>query len=203
MTTYVQLRTDIADWMAREDLTSKIPTFVDLAEAAIRRDVRVRDMEASTDLTLSAQSVSLPTDFIEARRLYLDNTSSRELDYLTPERFYDSAVYALSGNPRAYTIEGNNIIFAPAPSGSPTAKLLYLSAYDALSGDADTNWIMTNAYDVYLFGSLFHAAVYTEDDSKAQKYGELYRVSVREINKQDNLSRFSGSHLIRTGKTTP
>lgn len=38
---YSTLKAAIADWLARADLTSRIPTFVQFAEARINRELRV------------------------------------------------------------------------------------------------------------------------------------------------------------------
>lgn len=51
MTTYATLKSDIAGWLLRDDLTAAIPSFIRLAEAAIRRDVRIRQMLKVSTLT--------------------------------------------------------------------------------------------------------------------------------------------------------
>ena len=201
MTTYATLKTDIADYLGQDDLTSQIATFVRLCEADLRRSVRVRDMETSTTLTFSTQSIALPTAFIAARRLYI-NADNRDLTFLSPERFYDSQVYSQQGTPTTYTIEGNNIIVAPY-STSIDGYLLYYAAYDALSADSDTNWILTNAYDVYLYCSLMHAQGFAQDDEQAAKWRAAYQYAVEQLNRMENMARFSGSALIRTGRPTP
>ena len=40
ITTYAELKSSIANWLNRDDLTSVIPDFISLAEAQIARDVR-------------------------------------------------------------------------------------------------------------------------------------------------------------------
>ncbi len=193
MTTYATLKSDCADWLNRTDLTSAIPSFVRLCEANIRRDVRVRAMDTTADLTITNGSASTPTGFISARRLILDNTTAWNLDYVTPEVLYSSAVYIESGIAICYTIEGDTLVFRPAQS--ETAKLLYIKAFDALSADSDTNWLLTNAYDVYLYGTLLHSGPYLKEDPRVQTWATLYQQAVSQVNKQDNLSRFSGSAL--------
>ena len=65
MTTYATLKSDVAGWLLRDDLTTAIPSFVRLAEASIRRDLRIRQMLRTYTLTISAQSQALPEDFME------------------------------------------------------------------------------------------------------------------------------------------
>jgi len=47
ITDYASLQAEVAGWLARADLTSQIPTFIQLAEARFNRDVRVREMQAT------------------------------------------------------------------------------------------------------------------------------------------------------------
>ena len=54
ITTYAELKTAIADFLNRDDLSSVVDTFIDLAEARIQREIRHYKME-ETD-TLSASS---------------------------------------------------------------------------------------------------------------------------------------------------
>lgn len=201
MTMYAVLKSDIADFLAREDdpeLKVMIPTFIRLCEAKIRRDVRVRAMETSTDLTIDSRTEAVPTGFLETRRLVLDVTGSRALDYLTPERLYASNIFEEQGAPSVYTIEGDNFVFAPEPSSSFTGKLLYFKAFDALSAEIDTNWLLTNAYDVYLYGALVSASEYVKEDPS--RWENRYMQAVDRVNYRDQMSKLgaSGNRAART-----
>ena len=199
--TYAQLKTDIANWTERDDLSLKIPTFISLCEAEIRRDVRVRNQETAADLTIASGSADLPTGFIEIRRLYLDSANNYPLHYMSPEVLWDSAGISGSGEAYGYTIEGQTIKFLPE-SATGTAKLLYIKAFDALTDDTDTNWLLDNVYDIYLYGSLKHTYVYIEDNDNALKYDGLYKQSVEKLNRMDNWGR-TGPNMQRYGGITP
>ena len=41
---YTNLKAEIADWLDRDDLTARIDTFIDLTEAKLAREIRVRAM---------------------------------------------------------------------------------------------------------------------------------------------------------------
>ena len=45
--TYTNLKTAIANFLARDDLTSEIDDFIDLTEAEFNRELRIRAMETS------------------------------------------------------------------------------------------------------------------------------------------------------------
>ena len=44
ITDYASLQAAVADYLNREDLTTQIQTFIQLAEAKFNRELRVRDM---------------------------------------------------------------------------------------------------------------------------------------------------------------
>ncbi len=44
ISTYSDLKTTVANYLARSDLTSQIPDFITFAENRLRRDLRIRQM---------------------------------------------------------------------------------------------------------------------------------------------------------------
>jgi hypothetical protein len=201
MTTHAILKADIQDWLLESDLSTVIPSFVRLAETSIRRDVRVRAMETSATLTIVDGVAPLPANFIQARRLILDNGLSWALDYVPPDVLYSAKMNNESGSAIAYTIEGCNVVFRPKASES--AKMLYLAAFAPLSGEQDTNWLLTNAYDVYLYGALRHTAPYLKEDPRVATWNSAYQEAVASLNKQETYSRISGSALRVLGAVGP
>ena len=193
MTTYATLKSDIAGWLLRDDLTAAIPSFVRLAEASIRRDLRIRQMLRTYTLTISAQSQQLPEDFMEMERIILDSTVWN-LSYLPPPALFSNPAYTDGGNPMYYTIEGDYLITAPDATGSDV-MLCYYKAYSSLTNDSDTNWLLTNAYDVYLYGSLSHAAPYIKEDGRVQLWNAGYSEAIAKLNKMERRSAFAGSPL--------
>lgn len=200
MTSRARLESDVRDFMVRSDYN--FDTILTLCESRIRKDVRIRQMETTTDLTLATDTVALPTDFISARRIYFDSANNRSLDYVPPETFYKLTAYGSSGAPVVYTIEGTNLVFAPAPADSPTAKMLYFAAFSALADPADTNWLIANSYEIYLYGCLMEAKAWIEDDAQLAKWSAGYDSALKALNKQEVRSRRIGP-LKRVGGVTP
>lgn len=152
ISTFAELKTAVANWLHRDDLTAIIPDFIVLAESQIRQDVRVRAMEQTASGSLSAATLALPTRFAEARRVILGTTPQA---FLTPEAFYpyrDSVT-------NHYTILGTNFVFQQT---SGTYQVDYWQWFAPFSDDADTNWLLTNHPDVYLSAAMFEAATYVE-----------------------------------------
>ena len=88
--TYSNLQTSIANFLARDDLTTNIPDFISLAEARMSRELDTRSQEASTTISTVAgtESYALPTDLREIRVVKLNNNPNRVLDFATPDSFF-------------------------------------------------------------------------------------------------------------------
>ena len=197
MTTFATLKSDIASYMARSDLTTPIPTFVRLAESRIRKDIRCVDMQTSSTLTVTSGTASLPSNFNEAINLAPIVANARGLIYQPPAVFYTMAYDDSAGNANFYTIEGTTVYFAPPPADNSTVKLTYWKAYTALSGDTDTNWLLTNHYDVYLYACLAEAKAFIEDDEGAVKWMNAYNMAKEKVNKVAKMAQFAPP-LVRT-----
>mgnify|MGYP000096902992 CR=1 FL=1 len=70
LTNYTNLQSTIAETLNRDDLTSSIPTFIALCEAAVNRDVRHWRMETRTSGQQSAGDayMQVPADWVETLR---------------------------------------------------------------------------------------------------------------------------------------
>jgi hypothetical protein len=102
----------------------------------------------------------------------------------------------------AYTIEGSSITLAPAPTvGAPiTLDIVYLAKFSDLVNPSDTNWLLANAYDIYLWGVLNAAVVFIEDTELQIKYTGLFEAAVEELRTSERRARFpAGGGLISTG----
>jgi len=198
ITNYGELKTAVANWLDRDDLTDRIPEFISMAEDTIAQDkrVRIRAMETSADLTISAQTVALPTGFIGARRLYLEGTPLKRVEFLAPENFWIRNLATQTAQPQWFTIEGENLVFGPSPDTTYTGKLLYLQRFTTLSGDTDTNWLLTNARGLLLFGALLEAAPFLEDDSRLMTWAVRYDDLAEKVHEANKRDRYTGAPLV-------
>ncbi len=88
-TTYAELQTTIAEYLARSDLTTQIPDFIRLAEVRLRRDLRIRQMLTSTSLTCTSgtATVNIPSDFLEVKDFVVAGNPVFPLNYESPSLF--------------------------------------------------------------------------------------------------------------------
>tara|TARA_B100000029_G_scaffold30937_1_gene29591 strand:- start:549 stop:1175 length:627 start_codon:yes stop_codon:yes gene_type:complete len=194
---YSELNTAVANWLDRDDLTDRIPEFIALAEARFNRLLRIRAMETKqTASTVASQrTLALPTNFIQMRNLQINTTPVTPMQYVTPEiydRLYGSTA---EGTPEMYTILADEIQLGPIPGSVQTIEMLFYKKFDALTSSATTNWMITNAPDVYLYGCLLEAEPFIMNDPRVQLWATAFQQAIKDIQEQDNKDRHSGSAL--------
>lgn len=196
LSNYGELKTAIADFLNRDDLTSVIPTFVALAESQIARDLRHWRQERRVTTTLDERFENLPTDWIEGIHLYLSDGS--QIEYASVAEIGRQKVLTndTAGKPRLYTINSGQIEFYPAPDDEYTLTMVYYARIPAFAVDADDNWLLSNYPDVYLYGSLLQSAPYLAEDARIAVWAQLYGASVKNLGDDSTRARSSGGPLV-------
>lgn len=191
---YADLLSAAANWSARSDLTSRIPEFIELAEAKINRKLRTKDMETKTTFSITGEYVAQPTGFGGVRSWHLNDDSKTLLEFMPPDA--QTAHFAgNTGKPRFYGIEGDNFRFGPVPDGTYSSTLTYFLKVPALTGSATTNWLMTNHPDAYVYGVQAELAAYAHDWPVAMGWEErLYRV-LEEIHAISSKDKWGGPSM--------
>lgn len=149
-------------------------------------------METSADITITDDSGPLPTGWLEFKRVYWSDSPNVRLEFFPPRQFW---VQDDTGGttPYRYTIEGTYIHVKPGGDG--TLKATYWEKYDALSADADTNWLLTNAPNVYLHAALIEAYQYLRMPDQQTNALAAYTSAANAITAQSTDSRLSGEKL--------
>jgi hypothetical protein len=197
LTNYSDLKTSVANYLGRSDLTAQIPDFISLAEIRLNRSLRIRQMlKTVTSSTAGGDStVGLPSDFLEIRDIYLDANPRISISYLSPSSFTRDARAAESGQPVFYTLRSNEIEFAPIPDTAYTVVMLYHGKPEALSDSNSSNEFMANCPDALLYGALLEAEPYLMNDARVQVWSSLYQNAITSLNESDESSEYSGIPL--------
>jgi len=197
LTNYSELKSNIADFLNREDLTSVIPTFIALAEAQINRDVRHWRMEQRATGTLSNEYSLLPTDWVETIQVHVTGNGTYPLNLASRDTIADkrSGNNDTTGRPKYYSHADSSLELYPTPDTDYVIELLYYQKVPALNDTDTTNWLMTEAPDVYLYGALIHSAPYLQEDGRAATWAQLYGAAVQKLNESSEKARMSGSGL--------
>jgi hypothetical protein len=198
LTNYSELKSSIADFLNRDDLTAVIPTFISLAEAQFARDLRHYQMENRATGTIDSQYMTKPSDWLETIRINITTANTRPLDLLSSQAMVDKrANYLdLTGIPRYYRHSENQFEFFPSPDDSYGVELLYYQRVPALSDSNTTNWLLTEAPDAYLYGSLVHSAPYLSEDQRTAIWAQLFGAALQRLNQSSDEAVYSGSGLV-------
>jgi hypothetical protein len=201
--TYSDLKTSIAGYLARSDLTSQIPDFITFAENRLRRELRIRQMLKSvTTPTVSGDStVELPADFLEIRDFVALTNPIQPLSYSSPSALSNDPRASEVGVPKSYTILANEFLLSPPPDGIYTLRMLYFAAPAYLSSSNASNVFLNIAPDALLYASLIEAEPYLMNDARINTWGTMYDRAIASLAKSDEQGQYSGVPLAM--KLTP
>jgi hypothetical protein len=199
------LQTAITEYLARDQdsiLIARIPTFIQLAEAKFNRQLFVRQMEQRATAVADTTSgepefIALPADFQSMRRVrlssvtgkpYLEFRSGTQIDEY---RFHTSDVAA---RPRYFTVFGGEIELAPTPDRNYTIEMVYRANIPPLATNA-SNWLLTLAPDLYLYGTLLESAPYIKEDGRIQTWGLGLTTALNDLNGLGLASSFNAGPM--------
>lgn len=163
--------------MQRTDLTSAVPTFIEMATAHFNALLRVPQMEAVASTTATGEWTALPADFLQIRAI---ESGDKRLDYVTPEEF----ALRVAGMDRpplpVYTIADMSFRMYPTPSDLPI-EILYYARIPAFAAPTSTNWLLTEHPLAYLSASLMFGFDYLHDDARAAKWEQRTAQHIAQI----------------------
>jgi hypothetical protein len=195
ITNYATLQSAIADYLNRADLTAQIQTFIQFAEADLNTRLRSREMIVNATSTSDGQYVALPPDWLEAINMMIVGGQS-PLRYVTPDEA-DTIVKAQTyTSTRFYSMTTGVIELVPPAVNDITIDMVYYGKIPALSTANTTNWLLTKAPDVYLYGALTHAAPFLMDDQRMGVFSQIYLARVQSLQDESQKALHSGSPLI-------
>lgn len=196
-TSYSDLKTSVANYLGRSDLTDVIPDFIRFAETRLARELRTRKMlkSATASMTANDARVALPTDFLEVRDLYTQGNPRMPVTYMSPSGFTRDARADESGLPVFYTVLSAEFQFAPKPDTAYVLEILYYAQPAVLSTSNSSNVFLANYPDALLYGSLLEAEPYLINDARSQTWALLYDRAVKNIQDSDQNSEYSGIPL--------
>jgi hypothetical protein len=199
ITNYTNLQSTISDYLNRDDLDSVVPTFIQLAESQINRDVRHWRMQERVSGQQSAgdQYMQFPADWNETIRLQLTGDGTSEVELLSLSGMADKRQAAVDqgGKPRFYAHVRGEFELFPTPDEDTDFELLYYAKIPALSDSNTTNWLLEEAPDLYLYAALGHTAPYLQEDARLAVWAQMYAAAVQNLNNESQASSMSGSGI--------
>lgn len=191
ITTYSELKTAIANWLNRDDLTAVIPDFIALAETRIARDLRHWKQEKRVTTDANERYENLPNDFLQILQVqYANGGVLNTIGSADMER--RRAANNASGKPKYIRLTADQLEFYPTPDTSYSISMLYYGRIPALSDLEPENWLLRDAPDVFLYGALLQSAPYLVDDARTQIWAGLYQSAVDALNIENEKARAAG-----------
>ena len=155
---YSDLKTNIAAWLNRTDLTTVIPDFITLAESSFNEEIRNRKMIKRATATIDSQYSAVPADWLQTVDFVVEANPVVTLEFTTNEHLDKlRETYTTSGTPKFYTIVGQELEVLPVPDSTTlTGEITYYSKIPNLTDANPTNWLMNSSPGIYLYLSLIH-----------------------------------------------
>ena len=131
---YTTLKSGVADYLHRDNLTVQIPGFVELAEAYLFRELNVQELQVSiAGVTIAGGYATLPADFAAVARITVSHGSwTTNLDYMAVA----DVAAAVQTHPQFYSLENNQIRIIGAGVGQAYV-LFYTPKISPLSASVD------------------------------------------------------------------
>lgn len=197
ITNYAELKAEVASWIHRTDLETKIPDFIYLAEKKISNNIRSRQLEVSTNIATVAgeKEVELPADFTSAKSIQISGTINTILSQVPVNRLLQYNAYNETGTPQFYSIQNNSLILSPIPDDIYSINLVYYQDLVPLSGTTLTNWVLDDYPYIYLYGALIEASIFTNDPELMNFYQQKFNEAISDMWANNSFASFSGSPL--------
>jgi hypothetical protein len=201
ITDYATLDAAVDGYLARDDLSTFVPNFIQNAEQTLYRSLRIRAMEQALDVTISSGVAALPTNpvFVELKYAYVNTSPVTSLDKVPPDAVY--AQYPNRGGgaeiPKIISVERTNFIFGPAP-GDYQIKGVYYARLTALSATNTTNWFTSYAPDLLLYGALLEAEPFLMNDPRIPVWQTFYQRAFASVQGEETRQRYYSGGSIAT-----
>jgi hypothetical protein len=214
ITDYTTLQAAVVEYLARDQdtfLVARVPSFIQMSEAKFNRTVFTRQMEARSSSTTDTtddepEFVSLPSDFQSMRRIRLSGVTGKPiLSFKTATQLdeYRLAIGNVASQPKYFSIFGSELELAPTPDANYALEMIYRANVPALSSNS-TNWLLTLAPDLYLYGALMEAAPYLKNDARLGVWGSGFKQALDDLNELGLKSAFNaGPVQVTISGVTP
>ena len=197
ITNYSTLKTSIAAYLQRSDLTSMIPEFIADAESRIYTEMRTQAMETAYSATMVNGEATLPAGLIEWQWLYIDSDPKRRLEKKDMEwilRNFPTSV----GKPYYFARNGDSLTFGPTPDADYALVGSYYKRLAALSDSNTTNWLTDDYPELIRFAALCEATPYLQEDQRIPVWEAKYQQVKQRIERLERREKTAGSRLTTT-----
>lgn len=204
ITTYASLQSAVAGMLHRtgdSDIEDNAPLFIQMCEADLNDRLLLKDMEQEDTLAcvVGQNYIALPSGYVSPIALWLvvSNVRIPLRPALPQELPYDTS----NSQPQFWAIDGANIRFDCPASDTYSVKFRYFKKSN-LSDSNTSNALLLKRPDVYLYGALMQAALFTNNDNGAGKWSGLYERAISGLTRAEHRARASVPLRIDASRRT-
>ena len=190
--TYADLKSEVAAWLHRSDLTDRIPQFIQFAESRINNELRAEKMVRFRSVSVAGNSFARPADFLEMVTIGPRDEPGCNFDLVGPRNIRD----AIRNHRNEFAYVGDQIMVGRATGAteSQNIDMVYYARIPCLC-DAEQSWLLSEQPDMYLFGALTFSAPFLKDDARIATWEAGYQAAKSGYQGSNDAGRWSGQTL--------
>jgi hypothetical protein len=186
ITSYSTLQTAVTDYLARGDLSTFTPNFIQNFEERFYRDSKnwASWMEVAFNVTITNGLAAVPAAYKWMKVAYISGQRSPPLKRINLTQLYSRFPRDSSSGVATYIARNaTNFEFGPIPSagtliGTYYAKPTVMRSYTTGGADAVAHWLIVNAPDLVLYGALLEAEPFLKNDTRMPTWKALYDLAL-------------------------
>ncbi len=191
---YDNLRKAVIGQTHRNDLLIKFNDFLAIAEVEIRSNsdeslkMNLNEKVSTASVDTSTRFLALPNGFQSSRKFTITiDDRINGLEFRTPDQLF---IRNGTGTPYFFTVRNNEIEFDILPDENYTVTITYTSDLIPLSASNQTNDILTKYPNIYLYGCLKQAFIFTEDTDQSVIYDGLFSEAIGSANMSEHDAKY-------------
>jgi hypothetical protein len=169
----------VATYLQRANLTAQIPLFIQLAEVRLRNVIRTLPQQVQLPYTLvpgqGSHVIALPSDYGAMIRVTYNNIP---MTYITPDQLQ---LEKANDYLYEYTIIGTNLLLQTYVDGSSSLTMYYYQELEGLSDSNESNWLLEDYPNLYLYATLLEATPYLIDDERIEVWEGMLEAGLEEV----------------------
>jgi hypothetical protein len=192
--TYDNLKKAVLKQTHRNDLGVKFDDFLAITEVEIRSNsesallMNLNEKISTATTSTTTRFLALPDRFQSSRKFTITiNDNIRGLEFRTPDQL---RIRNGSGTPCFFTVRNNEIEFDILPEDEYLVAITYIADLSPLSASNQTNDILTKYPNIYLYGCLKQAFIFSQDTDQAAIYDGLFSESINSANDSEHSIKY-------------
>ncbi len=171
--------------LVNAEISSSLDVFIQSVESDVGRKLDSTWQEVTEELSVLRDGVNLTDERRGVIRVAIDENPLERLHIDVAKTTYENWT---PQQPLAYSVTGSSnlsphlqcVRFWPLPPDDTSyqAEITYKLMVPPLTSGAPTNWLLSVAPDVYLYGTAAHAVIFNGDKNSLAEFERQYQISL-------------------------